>query len=42
MPSLVGIGPAVLENFVNVFSLFLNYSPWKLGGVLFMNKFEFP
>ena len=45
MPSLVEIGPVVLENkiffnFVNLFLLFLNYLPLEKGGALYLNKLD--
>ena len=47
VPSLVKISQVVLEkkmffNFVNVFSLFLNYLPLEKGGALHLNKVEYP
>ena len=46
MPSLVEIGPVVLEKifftFVSVFSLFRNYLPFDKGGALHLNKLESP
>ena len=46
MPSLVEIDPVDLEkkilNFVNVFLQFRDYLPMEKGGVLHLNKFEFP
>ena len=48
VPSLVEIGPVVLEkkikilNFVNVFSQFRNYPPLEKDGVLHLNKLESP
>ena len=45
VPTLVEIGPAILENkilkFVNVFSLFRYYLPLEKGVALHLNKFEF-
>ena len=38
--SLVEIGPAALETFVNVFSLFHNYLPFEKSGALHMNILE--
>ena len=45
MPSLVEIGPVVLEEifkFLNVFSLFRNHLPLDNGKVLHLNKLESP
>ena len=40
MPSLVEIGPVVLEKFINVFSLFHYYLPSEKGVVPYLNKSE--
>ena len=47
MPSLIEIGPAVLEKrrflkVFNVFLLFHNYLPFEKGVALHLNKLEFP
>ena len=40
VPSLVEIGPVVLEKFINVFSLFHYYLPLEKGVVPYLNKSE--
>ena len=40
LPSLVEIGPVVLEKFINVFSLFHYYLPSEKGVVPYLNKSE--